>query len=400
MLNKAAIPHQVLNAKNNEREASIVAKAGQKGAVTLATNIAGRGTDIVLGEEVKDLGGLFVLGSERHESRRIDNQLRGRSGRQGDPGVTQFFVSTEDDLMRIFGGDRISGVMGRLNVDDDTPIENRMISKSLEGAQKKVEGFHFDQRKNVVQYDDVMNRHRLAIYAMRKEILKSSDISKRIKIFIDEVVHTLATSPLATSEDFEDLIREIFPFDEKMLDRIFDANADKFEDTLKAEAHQLYDQRQSQFGKDILNKIERDVYLQVLDNLWMQHLENMDHLREGIHWISVGQQDPLVEYRRRGQLLFDELQNSLKHDVLMHLYHAEPISQAELDRAIETELTRAARGSVDNASQIITGETEFQEDDFGSKKENQQAKKKQATTIKKARKAERKRKTQAKRRRH
>ena len=174
LLTKADIPHQVLNAKNNEREAAIVAKAGEKGAVTLATNIAGRGTDIVLGEGVKELGGLFVLGSERHESRRIDNQLRGRSGRQGDPGVTQFFVSTEDDLMRIFGGDRIASIMDRLKVDDDTPIENRLISQILEGAQKKVEGFHFDQRKNVVQYDDVMNRHRKAIYAMRREILQSS----------------------------------------------------------------------------------------------------------------------------------------------------------------------------------------------------------------------------------
>jgi preprotein translocase subunit SecA len=166
-LTKAKVPHQVLNAKNNEREAAIVAKAGEKGAVTLATNIAGRGTDIVLGEGVKELGGLFVLGSERHESRRIDNQLRGRSGRQGDPGVTQFFVSTEDDLMRIFGGERIGRIMTRLSVDDDTPIENRMISKSLEGAQKKVEGFHFDQRKNVVQYDDVMNRHRKATCSSR-----------------------------------------------------------------------------------------------------------------------------------------------------------------------------------------------------------------------------------------
>src|ERR1019366_4508234 len=181
------------NAKNNEREATIVSKAGEKGAVTLATNIAGRGTDIVLGEGIKELGGLFVLGSERHESRRIDNQLRGRSGRQGDPGVTQFFVSTEDDLMRIFGGDRISNIMARLSVDDETPIENRLISKSLEGAQKKVEGFHFDQRKNVVQYDNVMNRHRKATYIMRREILEAIDVSKRIQIFLDEEAIALAS---------------------------------------------------------------------------------------------------------------------------------------------------------------------------------------------------------------
>ena len=195
MLKKAGIEHYVLNAKNNEREAGIVAHAGEKGSVTLATNIAGRGTDIVLGDGVKELGGLFVLGSERHESRRIDNQLRGRAGRQGDPGVTQFFVSTEDDLMRIFGGERVAGIMDRLKVDDETPIENRVISRALENAQKKVEGFHFDQRKNVVQYDDVMNRHRKATYAMRREILRADDISKRIKVYIEDEVTVLGRQP-------------------------------------------------------------------------------------------------------------------------------------------------------------------------------------------------------------
>jgi preprotein translocase subunit SecA len=399
LLTKEGVPHQVLNAKNNEREAKIVAAAGEKGAVTLATNIAGRGTDIVLGQEVKDLGGLFVLGSERHESRRIDNQLRGRSGRQGDPGVTQFFVSTEDDLMRIFGGDRISGIMDRLNVDDETPIENRLISKSLEGAQKKVEGYHFDQRKSVVQYDDVMNRHRKAIYAMRREILRSGDISKRIKIMAEEEAHALATSPLATTEQFEDVLRELFPFEEATLDRLFDSDADKFEKVLKTEVAELYAARETAFSKDIMRKVERDIYLQVLDNLWMQHLENMDHLREGIHWMSVGQQDPLVEYRRRGQQLFEEMQNSLRHDILMHLFHAEPVAQEDLDRATETELTRAARGSVDNASTILTAETEFHEKDFNDKKTVLEAKKKQTTQRKKARKNERKRKSVARRKR-
>jgi preprotein translocase subunit SecA len=399
MLNKAGVPHQVLNAKNNEREAKIVAQAGEKGAVTLATNIAGRGTDIVLGEGVKEIGGLFVLGSERHESRRIDNQLRGRAGRQGDPGVTQFFVSTEDDLMRIFGGEKISNIMNRLNVDDDMPIENRLISRSLEGAQKKVEGFHFDQRKSVVQYDDVMNRHRKAVYAMRREILRSSDISKRIKILVDEEAQALATSPLVTTEQFEDIVREIFPFDETTLDRLFDSDATKFGAVLQTAANELYAARETAFTPEIMRKVERDVYLQVLDNLWMQHLENMDHLREGIHWMSVGQQDPLVEYRRRGQLLFDEMQNSLRHDVLLHLFHAQPISQEELDRATETELTRAARGSVDNASAILAESgSEFGESDFTDKRVAAADKKKQVTSRKKARKTERKRKTAAKRR--
>ena len=398
LLDKEGIPHQVLNAKNNEREAKIVAQAGDTGAVTLATNIAGRGTDITLTDETKSLGGLFVLGSERHESRRIDNQLRGRSGRQGDPGMTQFFVSTEDDLMRIFGGERIAKIMNSLSVNDNTPIENRMISKSLEGAQKKVEGFHFDQRKSVVQYDDVMNRHRKAVYSMRREILKAVDISKRIKLFLEEEVRSLATSPLVASDSFDDFIREVFPFDDETLDRIFDSDATKFEKTLKSAATELYTSRETAFTPEILKKVERDIYLQILDNLWMQHLENMDHLREGIHWMSVGQQDPLVEYRRRGQLLFEDMQISLRHEVLRSLFYAQPVSQEELDRAIETDLTRAARGSVDNARQIVASEKEFDEADFTASKDELAIAKKKANAIKKKRKSERKRKTVAKRR--
>ncbi len=396
LLTKADVPHQVLNAKNNEREASIVAKAGMPGAVTLATNIAGRGTDIVLGEGVKELGGLFVLGSERHESRRIDNQLRGRSGRQGDPGITQFFVSTEDDLMRIFGGDRIASIMSRMSVDDDTPIENRLISRSLEGAQKKVEGYHFDQRKNVVQYDDVMNRHRKATYAMRREILNLPDITKRITAIIDQEVHAIASSPNLMSEDFENVVKEVFPFDDAALDRLFDTEAHKFEDVLKAEVKELYASRELNFTPEVMRKIERDVYLQVLDNLWMQHLENMEHLREGIHWMSVGQQDPLVEYRRRGQLLFEEMQNALRHDVVTFLFHAEPVPMEDLEQPAETELTLAARQSISNADQITVGE-EYDESDFSAKKRSDDLRKVDQKR-KKARKTERQRKTAAKRR--
>jgi len=363
LLKKAGVSHQVLNAKNNEKEASIVAKAGQKGAVTLATNIAGRGTDIVLAEGVKELGGLFVLGSERHESRRIDNQLRGRSGRQGDPGASQFFVSTEDDLMRIFGGDRIASIMERLKVDDNTPIENRLISKSLEAAQKKVEGFNFDQRKNVVQYDDVMNRHRKAIYAMRREILLQTTISPRIKQFISEEVAAQVASPESMGDKFETILTELFPFDEATLDRLFDADAKDFEKVLKTEAAELYDRREKTFTSEVMRKVERDVYLQVLDNLWMQHLENMDHLREGIHWLSVGQRDPLVEYRRQAQVLFAAMQNQLRHDVLRLLFSAEPVAPDELDEPAETELTRAARQSVDNADKIVDADA-FEEEDF------------------------------------
>ncbi|GAC1392577.1 MAG: preprotein translocase subunit SecA [Candidatus Saccharimonadales bacterium] len=397
LLTKSGIPHQVLNAKNNEKEAGIVAKAGEKGAVTLATNIAGRGTDIVLGEGVKELGGLFVLGSERHESRRIDNQLRGRSGRQGDPGITQFFVSTEDDLMRIFGGERIASIMDRLGVDDDTPIENRVITKSLEGAQKKVEGYNFDARKNVVEYDDVMNRHRKATYAMRREILVQSDISKRIKIFIDEEVKFLGNSPLLLTEQYENSIKEVFPFDDETLDTLFESDATKFTKTLQGEVAELYQAREEAFGEEVMRKVERDIYLQVLDNLWMQHLENMDHMREGIHWISVGQRDPLVEYRRQGQRMFEEMQGTLRHDVVRSIFNAQPMSADELDAPIETELTLAARQSVDNASQIIEAE-EFHETDFVPKKIAQSSNKVNVEKLKKARKAERQRKAHAKKR--
>lgn len=398
LLTKAGIPHNVLNAKNNEREAKIVAAAGQKGAVTLATNIAGRGTDIMLTPETRELGGLFVVGSERHESRRIDNQLRGRSGRQGDPGASQFYVSVEDDLMRIFGGDRIAAIMNRLQVDDDTPIENRMISRGLEGAQKKVEGFHFDQRKNVVQYDDVMNRHRKATYAMRHEILRAENINKRIRVYIDEEIATLADSPLRTTEDFEPMIRELLPLDDAALDRVFSTTADKVKPVLLEEAKELYKSRELVFTPEIMRKVERDVYLQVLDNLWMQHLENMDHLREGIGWISVGQRDPLVEYRRRGQIIFEQMQHDLRHEVVRALFHAEPIEESELDQPIETELTMAARQSISNAGEINDSATEFEEGDFSTK--NKAATKAKSVAKKRAKtnKAERKRKTAARRR--
>ncbi len=363
-LKKAGIPHQLLNAKNNEREAATVAQAGQKGAVTLATNIAGRGTDIILGDGVKELGGLFVLGSERHESRRIDNQLRGRAGRQGDPGASQFFVSCEDELMRIFGGERIASFMDRLSADEDTPIENRFISRSLEGAQKKVEGFNFDQRKNVVQYDDVMNRHRRATYTMRREILRAEDISPRIKKFTEDEAHALASSPQVTSSEFESMVTGIFPFDESTLDALFDTDADQFEKVLAQKAKEYYEAREAAFTTEIMRKIEREIYLQVLDNLWMQHLEDMDHLRQGIHWISVGQRDPLVEYRRQSQLIFEQMQTRLRSDITRAIFSAQPVREDQLEAPIETELTRAARKSIDNADKILQAE-EFHEEDFG-----------------------------------
>jgi preprotein translocase subunit SecA len=397
LLKKAGVPHEILNAKNNEKEAAIVAKAGEKGAVTLATNIAGRGTDIVLGKGIDKLGGLFVLGSERHESRRIDNQLRGRSGRQGDPGKTQFYVSTEDDLMRVYGGERIASLMNLLKVDEDTPLESRRISKALEGAQKKVEGFNFDMRKNVVQYDDVMNRHRKAIYAMRREVLRAEDISPRIKKLIKEEAEMLVGHPESTSDTYESILTESFPLQDTTLDKLFDTESTKFQAELEKAALGLYGEQEKSFGNDSMRKIERDIFLQVLDNLWMQHLENMDHLREGIHWISVGQRDPLVEYRRQGQRIFDEMQITLRHDIVRAIMSAQPVDASELERPVETDLTLAARGSVDNADRIIEAE-EFSETDFTPQREEIAKEAKVKAQRKKARKAERKRKTAAKKR--
>lgn len=363
LLKKANIKHQVLNAKNNEGEAKIVERAGEQGSVTLATNIAGRGTDIVLGDGVIDKGGLYVIGSERHESRRIDNQLRGRSGRQGDPGETQFYVSTEDDLMRVFGGDRITSVMNRLKIDDETPIQNRVISRSLEGAQKKVEGFNYDSRKNVVQYDDVMNRHRTATYTMRREILKHADITNRIHEFIEDEIRNLVSSPDSMSEEFETILKETFNLEDEVIDKLFDVDAEKFEKALLKEVKKLYKEQTEQFGEDIMQKVERDVFLQVLDNLWMQHLESMDHLRQGINWISVGQRDPLVEYRRRAQMMFETMQQDLRHDTIRSLFHARPVARDRIDESVETELTRAARSSVDNADKVLSLD-KIDDDDF------------------------------------
>lgn len=300
--------------------------------------------------------------------------------------------------MRVFGGDKIGTLMNRLKVDDDMPIENRLISKSLESAQKKVEGFNFDTRKNVVQYDDVMNRHRKAVYSMRREILMQADISKRIKAFIEEEIKLLVASPDSLTDKFEAILTDVFPFDEETLDRLFDTDANKFEQALQSAAHELYEGRERAFGADILRKVERDIYLQILDNLWMVHLENMDHLREGIHWLSVGQKDPLVEYRRQSQQMFGEMQNSLRHDVLRSVFHARPIDADE--GAVETELTRAARQSVDNADKILQMD-EFDESDFTPKGTPATSGSKHVTTkanIQKQRKAERQRKKKAKKR--
>lgn len=366
LMNAAKVPHQVLNAKNNESEAAIVAKAGQKGAVTLATNIAGRGTDIVLGEGVKELGGLVVLGSERHESRRIDNQLRGRCGRQGDPGMTQFYVSCEDDLMRIFGGDRIASLMERLGVEEDQAIENKAVSKTLENAQKKVEGYNFDARKNVVQYDDVMNRHRKAVYTIRRRALMAENISKQIKQMVEAEAEQWARVEPDDGKEFYRQLEMTFPWSEKQLRELKNTEAEKARVKLfKEYAYELYVDREEALGSDLMRQVEREAVLQVLDQLWMQHLENMEHLRNGIGWRSIGQKDPLVEYRREGQSLFENMQATLRNEVVRGLNHLQP---QQIAQAVETELTKAAKQATDNANQITTGVTTNAEDFEGEVK--------------------------------
>lgn len=365
-LKKEKIPYEILNAKNNEREAAIVAKAGEKGAITLATNIAGRGTDIKLGEGVKELGGLVVIGSERHESRRIDNQLRGRGGRQGDPGETQFFVSTEDDLMRIFQGERIAGLMNRLGVDEDTPIQNKAVSKTLEAAQKRVEGYHFDTRKNVVQYDNVINRHRKVVYVMRRKILEGDDIKPEIERLMGEMVRSLTLLPSKNNPKFAQEFNSVFPVNDKEIAEVGKLKNDKQRaDAALALAKKLYEAKEEEISAEMLRKVERDVYIQVLDTLWMQHLENMQHLRDGIHWRSVGQRDPLVEYRSESQKLFDGLQATLREEVLraiMHVHKHDAITAH--DHEHDTELTKLAERAVERGvNEIASGESN-RDDDF------------------------------------
>ena len=390
-LDQEGIKYNLLNAKNNEHEAAIVARAGEKGAITLATNIAGRGTDIKLGEGVKELGGLVVIGSERHESRRIDNQFRGRGGRQGDPGETQFYVSTEDDLMRIFQGERIAALMDRLGVPEDTPIQHKAVSKTLENAQKRVEGFNFDTRKNVVQYDNVINRHRKVVYAMRRKILEGEDITAEIKeLFISKAAE-LAELPSKNNEKFVSDFVEIFPVDEEKIEALGRISNDKKRIKLaKQIAEELYQDKENELGKEVFQKVEREVYMQILDTLWMNHLENMNFLREGIHWRSVGQRDPLVEYRAESQKLFDGLQNTLRDETIRILTRVTPNDAvAHQDEGHDTELTRLAENSVEKGVNEIQSGDKNRDEDFSkakkaASKNNENAKKNNARKAKKA----------------
>ena len=365
-LAKENIPFEMLNAKNNEREAAIIEKAGEKGAVTLATNMAGRGTDIKLGKGVKELGGLVVIGTERHDSRRVDNQLRGRGGRQGDPGTTQFFVSCQDDLMRVFAGEKVAAILARSGMSDDMPLQNRTITKLLEQSQKRFEGFNFDSRKNVVQYDNVINRHRRVVYLVRRKILDGDNIHPEIKRLYRDEIKELVEFGARVNKNFKENFQAVFDIDEELIESIGMMRKEKDREKIALAAiEELYADKEAEFGSDIMRKVEREVYLQVLDTLWMQHLENMQHLREGIHWRSVGQRDPLVEYRSESQKLFDGLQRTLRQEVMKILLNLTAQDIAPLsDDDYNTELTKLAEASTEKGVNEVSSGVENMDKEF------------------------------------
>ena len=401
-LDEAKLPYEILNAKNNEREAAIVAKAGEKGAITLATNMAGRGTDIKLPEEVKKLGGLVVIGSERHDSRRVDNQLRGRGGRQGDPGITQFFVSCEDDLMRIFQGNQLANILRFVGLDEDTPIHNRAVTKNLEAAQRRIEGFNFDSRKNVVQYDNVINRHRRVVYLMRRKILEGENISQEIKRLMKEATVDLTIESSRVNKKFKQNFLQVFNIDADLVETI--GAMRKPEDRAKlalTAVSEAYANQELEFGPEVMRRIEREVYLKVLDALWMQHLENMQHLREGIHWRSIGQRDPLVEYRTESQKLFEGLQKNLREEVLKILLSVtkqEAVATDIVDgEEYDTELTQMAETATNKGVNTIDSGVKNLDNEFKSGSSKKTDINRERNTARKSKKKQRQNKKHSKR---
>ena len=353
MLKREGIPHNVLNAKQHEREAEIVKDAGQKGLVTIATNMAGRGTDIKLGAGVVESGGLHILGTERHESRRIDNQLRGRSGRQGDPGSSQFFISMEDDLMRLFGSDRMKGLMKTLRVPEDMPIEHKMISSSIEAAQKKVEGHNFDIRKHVVQYDDVMNRQREVIYNKRRAILLNenleSDIWQNIQDEIEGIVnfHCVGHDKLTwnLTEVIEN-IKTIFNLSADDEDKIKSFNEQQpIIDWLLEKAKTVYAAREKEMGEETWRQVERAVYLRVIDVLWVDHLDAMVKMREGIGLIGYAQKDPLAEYKQESYTMFQRLLSAIASDVTHMIFRVRVTPAVQPSGEMEAKKRMALKGA-------------------------------------------------------
>jgi len=350
MLKRRGISHNVLNAKYHEQEAEIISHAGQYGAVTIATNMAGRGTDIVLGEGVPELGGLHIIGTERHESRRIDNQLRGRCARQGDPGSSKFFLSLEDDLMRLFGSDNIAGIMDKLGMEDDEPIEHSLVTKSIENAQKKVEGRNFNIRKYVLEYDDVMNQQREVIYAQRKKILAKADLRENIMEMVEKVVdRTMAmyAPPEVYSEDWDlpALIRyaeEFFaPYGMLKADELGNLSREELDEFLHKVADEHYKAREAAIGSELMRELENLVMLKVVDNHWMEHLDSMDLLREGVGLRAYGQKDPLVEYKFEAYDMFEAMIGAIQDDVVRYIYHVNVVTEqqpAEANAIEEAEI--------------------------------------------------------------
>ncbi|MFZ5776387.1 MAG: preprotein translocase subunit SecA [Thermodesulfobacteriota bacterium] len=344
LLKKEGVPHEVLNAKHHAREAEIIAQAGQKGHVTIATNMAGRGTDIKLGEGVAELGGLHILGTSRHESRRIDNQLRGRSGRQGDPGSSRFYLSLEDDLLRIFGSDRIAGLMDKMGMEEDEPIEHTMISRAIENAQRKVEGHNFDIRKHLLEYDDVMNRQREVIYRQRREVLASNDVSEVLLDMLPDLADAVVAEffeERIPSEDWDwqgvaERMTAMFGFvpdwtseQREELDR--DGFFDLVLDALKAR----YQEREQEMGSETMRHLERVILLQIVDAHWKEHLLNMDHLKEGIGLRGYGQKNPLDEYKKEGFNMFQRMIETVKGQTVSTLFRLQLVREdevAELER--------------------------------------------------------------------
>ncbi|MCP4369030.1 MAG: preprotein translocase subunit SecA [Deltaproteobacteria bacterium] len=340
-LKKRGIKHTVLNAKNHEKEAEIIAMAGQKGAVTISTNMAGRGTDIVLGGGVTDLGGLRIIGTERHESRRIDNQLRGRSGRQGDPGSSRFYLALEDDLLRIFGGERITSVMEKLGMEEGEPIEHNLISRAIENAQAKVEGHNFDIRKQLIEYDDVMNQQREVIYKQRREALTGESLKSSIEdmvsekaeiiagMFADEKVHPEDWDMGGVNEAvFKQFNFRLNAFDEDTLDGL---NRDGLAQLIYEAAMEIYSDRETAVGREDFRQLERVVMLQTVDNLWKDHLLSMDHLKEGIGLRGYAQQNPLLIYKKEGFELFQEMIARVKEETIGILFRIQIAESEKID---------------------------------------------------------------------
>jgi preprotein translocase subunit SecA len=365
LLTRKGIPHNVLNAKEHAREAEIIKDAGQKHAVTIATNMAGRGVDIKLGDGVVDLGGLYVLGTERHEARRIDNQLRGRSGRQGDPGESRFYLSGEDDLVRLFAGDRIKRIMERFKIPEDQPMEAKILSNQIEGAQKKVEEQNFVARKNVLKYDDVMNTQRKVIYEQRRAVLEGQDMSEDVREWIDEVV--AATIDQFTREeyaeewDLEALVKQMATLYEtevsvdELREDLGEISRDSLVEEFQDDARDAYTAKEEELTPDLMRELERFVILQVVDQRWREHLDAMDYLREGVHLRAMAQKDPLVEYRHEGHIMFESLGAAIREEVVLTLFHAQlaPDEADELQRA--QEAAGANGGGLQYAHESLAG---------------------------------------------